>query len=130
MTFDEVFDEVDSDDDGALLLEEFITCVGMIKKFVLEVMELEKSFTRVRTAGGRTMQGDDASSNPGQSADDKTKEGRTVDDDVEHTVYALDLVAALGVSEQEAEEMIFIADLQDDSSIDFTEFRQLVVNWD
>ena len=33
----QVFDECDSDDDGALLLEEFITCIGMLKKSVLEV---------------------------------------------------------------------------------------------
>ena len=29
----------------------------------------------------------------------------------------------------EAEEMIFIADLKDDQEIDFTEFKQVVVNW-
>ena len=36
-TFNEVFQDVDSDDDDALILEEFITCVGMLKKSVLEV---------------------------------------------------------------------------------------------
>ena len=36
--------------------------------------------------------------------------------DEEHLVYASDLVAVLGVSEQEAEEMIFIADLQESTN--------------
>ena len=44
-------------------------------------------------------------------------------------IYASDLVAILGVTELEAEEMIFIADLKENSAIDFTEFRQVVVNW-
>ena len=47
----------------------------------------------------------------------------------EHAVYASDLVVTLGISEAEAEEMIFIADLKDDLCIDFTEFKQVVVNW-
>jgi len=47
----------------------------------------------------------------------------------EHMVYASDLVLTLGVTEAEAEEMIFIADLQDNNAIDFTEFKQIVVNW-
>ena len=52
----------------------------------------------------------------------------------EHAVYASDLVHCLGISSVEAEEMIFIADLKDDPrdvepSIDFTEFKQVVVNW-
>ena len=33
----QVFDDVDSDDDGSITLEEFITAVGMLKKSVLEV---------------------------------------------------------------------------------------------
>jgi hypothetical protein len=44
-------------------------------------------------------------------------------------VYAADLVRALGVNKDEADEMIFIADLQNDQAIDFTEFKQIVVNW-
>ena len=47
----------------------------------------------------------------------------------EHVVYAADLVATLGVTEIEAEEMIFIADLKDNQYIDFTEFKQVVVSW-
>ena len=46
-----------------------------------------------------------------------------------HVVRASDLVAALHVTLEEAEEMIFIADLKDNQSIDFTEFKQVVVNW-
>ena len=33
------------------------------------------------------------------------------------------------VTELEAEEMIFIADLKDNQYIDFTEFKQVVVSW-
>lgn len=44
-------------------------------------------------------------------------------------VYASDLVTTLGVTQEEAEEMIFIADLVDNQAIDFTEFKQIVVNW-
>ena len=44
-------------------------------------------------------------------------------------MYASDLVATLGISEAEAEEMIFIADLKDNQAIDFTEFKQVVINW-
>jgi hypothetical protein len=40
-TFSEVFDDVDSDDDNFLLLDEFITAVGMLKKSVLEVRSLD-----------------------------------------------------------------------------------------
>eukprot|EP00966_Prymnesium_polylepis_P190164 4406525-Prymnesium_polylepis.1 len=46
--------------------------------------------------------------------------------DEEHKIYAADLVAALGVTEEIAEEMIYIADLQQNQSITFTEFRQAV----
>ena len=48
---------------------------------------------------------------------------------LEHCVYASDLVLTLGLSEADAEEMIFIADLKDNQNIDFTEFKQVVVNW-
>jgi len=47
----------------------------------------------------------------------------------EHALYASDLMAALDVTEQEAEEMVFIADLKESQSIDFNEFKQVVVNW-
>ena len=49
-TFTEIFDEVDSDGDGALVVEEFVTALGMLKRNVLEVMQLEESFTRLRAA--------------------------------------------------------------------------------
>ena len=47
----------------------------------------------------------------------------------EHCIYASDLVSTLRISEEEAEEMIFIADFKDNQAIDFTEFKQVVVNW-
>jgi Ca2+-binding EF-hand superfamily protein len=103
-TFLETFTDVDSDDDGAITLEELITCVGMLKRSVLEVRALERSFARFRQPCQTELE--------------------------EHRIYAHDLVAALGVSEQVAEEMIFIADLEDNQSITFTEFRQVVCNWD
>ena len=121
-TFLEVFDDVDSDDDDALILEEFITCVGMIKKSVLEVRELEASFTRFRAADPKRK----LSLVPGVDA----PAGLAAGGEEEHKIFASDLVAALGVSEEIAEEMIYIADLQENQSITFTEFRQVVVNWD
>ena len=47
-TFTEIFDEVDSDSDGHLILGEFITAIGMLKQNMLEVLDLEQSFTRLR----------------------------------------------------------------------------------
>ena len=120
LTFNEVFDDLDTDDDGALTLEEFITCIGMLKKSVLEVRELEGSFTRFRSSA----KGRGAGGAPGAAP---VAEGPTAG---EHKIFARDLVAALGVSEEVAEEMIYIAALQEDECITFTEFRQVVVNWD
>ena len=100
----------------------------MLKREVLEIMQLEASFTRLRekarkpaTGGSPRNSGGDVESGVG---------GRAADDERdEHMIYASDLVAVLGVTELEAEEMIFIADLKENSAIDFTEFRQVVVNW-
>jgi Ca2+-binding EF-hand superfamily protein/CRP-like cAMP-binding protein/anti-anti-sigma regulatory factor len=116
-TFLKVFNAVDSDIDGAITLEEFVTCLGMLKKSVLEVRELEKSFTGFRQQRLR------GSGNTG----DRVERGG---DFKAQRIYAQDLVAALGVSKDIAEEMIYIADLEDNQSISFTEFRQVVVNWD
>ena len=71
---------------------------------LLETLELEKSFRSFRVSMANS------------NADN-------------HAIYASDLVAALGVTLREAEEMIFIADLKDNQAIDFTEFKQVVVNW-
>ena len=109
----ELFDELDADDDGRLSEEELLTCIGMIKCNMLEIMHLEKSFVSFRNrASGRPLASNDQ------------QEGV-----IDHAVYANDLVSALGVTEEEAAEMIFIADLKDNQRIDFTEFRQVVVNW-
>ena len=84
--------------------------------------ELEESFTRFRAANPNRR----ISVPPGgDSLAAVMAEG-----DEEHKIFASDLVAALGVSEETAEEMIYIADLQENQSITFTEFRQVVVNWD
>ena len=93
--------------DGLISEQEFITAIGMIKHQMLEVQLLEASFVKFRKAAEQSVPEDTGA----------------------HSVYASDLVAALGVSSEEAEEMIFIADLKDTQSIDFTEFRQVVVNW-
>jgi hypothetical protein len=70
------------------------------------VRELEKSFTRFR-----------------QPRADGEAGGRAATEE-EHRIFAADLVAALGVNEETAEEMIYIADLQENEAITFTEFRQ------
>ena len=104
--------------DGLLSEAEYITCIGMLKRDLLETMVLEKSFLSFRQ--GATSDASARASPSGRSEDD---------DDDNHRVYASDLVGALGVTLEEAEEMIFIADLKDDQRIDFTEFKQVVVNW-
>ena len=116
-TFDEVFAEIDGDGDGSITNEEFINGIGMLKREVLEIMQLEASFTRLRANARRSATGGDIEAANGGPPKD------------EHMIYASDLVAILGVTELEAEEMIFIADLKENSAIDFTEFRQVVVNW-
>ena len=90
----------------------------MLKRDLLETMVLEKSFLSFRQ--GATGDASARASPSGRSEDE---------DDDNHRVYASDLVGALGVTLEEAEEMIFIADLKDDQRIDFTEFKQVVVNW-
>jgi len=91
----------------------------MLKRDLLETMALEKSFLSFRQAATGDAS---ARASPSRRSEDD-------DDDDNHRVYASDLVGALGVTLQEAEEMIFIADLKDDQAIDFTEFKQVVVNW-
>ena len=144
LSMEEVFDEVDGDGDGCITYEEFVTCIGMLKRNLLEVHTLEASFTRFRQAAGkskRRMEKESAASraSPATSAaggpgaagatspPEVAIEGEEEEED--HHVYASDLVAALGVTEEEAEEMIFIADLKDNERIDFTEWKQVVVNW-
>jgi len=90
---------------------ELITCLGMIKCDLVETMHLERSFKSFRQLS------------PGAIA------AQQQSGDEEHEIYASDLVAALGVTLKQAEEMIFIADLKDNQKIDFTEFKQVVVNW-
>ena len=96
--------------------------IGMLKRNLLEVMLLEESFTRFRAARA------DGASAPGRVEHAAGAAGGP-QTQPEHVVYAADLVATLGVTEIEAEEMIFIADLKDNQSIDFTEFKQVVVHW-
>ena len=79
--------------------------------------ELEQSFTRFRQRGKTGADGEKAA--------EEQKNDRH-----EHEISVQDLVAALGVTQEIAEEMIYIADMQDNDRITFTEFRQIVVNWD
>ena len=93
-------------------------------------MLLEESFTRFRAArtdgAGAAADGAGARAVDGASAAPASAGSRQ---QPEHVVYAADLVATLGVTAVEAEEMIFIADLKDNQYIDFTEFKQVVVSW-
>eukprot|EP00965_Chrysotila_dentata_P190376 6173852-Pleurochrysis_carterae.AAC.1 len=77
-----------------------------------QVHELEASFTRFR-AEARNML------SPAEAEEQEE----------DHLVRVSDLVNALGVSEREAEEMMFIADMNEDQTVGFTEFKQVVVNW-
>ena len=88
-----------------------------------QVRELEQSFTRFRQRGKIGPDGE----KKGEGEDDEEKDG---DEQQEHVISVHDLVAALGVTQEIAEEMIYIADMQDNDRITFTEFRQIVVNWD
>ena len=107
VTYSEVFEEVDADGDGQISHGEFVAAVGMLKRNFVETLQLEKAFTRLRDR--REMTG-----------------AETLN---EHLVYASDLVATLGVTTEEAEEMIFIADLSSTRCVDVAEFKALVVNW-
>ena len=92
-------------------------------------MELEKAFTRLREARVRLEALPSRDSSRARARSSGSDGGVELPKKEEHMVYASDLVLTLGVSEAEAEEMIFIADLQDNQAIDFTEFKQVVVNW-
>lgn len=134
LTVKEVFDGVDSNGDGYITEVEFITCVGMLKRNLVEVQQLQSSFTAFRESAKKKAE--EASKKAAEDlahAKKHHKHGLPMasrpDDPDDHNVYAEDLVAALGVSEEEAEEMIFIADLKESQAIDFTEFKQVVVNW-
>ena len=148
-TFTEIFDEVDSDSDGHLILGEFITAIGMLKQNMLEVLDLEQSFTRLRDDARLAARASLAEAPPGGTPATSPLAKLRMRGSVarglrastsetpppprpallEHCIYASDLVATLHISEEEAEEMIFIADFKDNQAIDFTEFKQVVVNW-
>lgn len=68
-----------------------------MKAGALPQVMLEKSFVKFRKAGAAARQEDEHAGEEHAG---------------EHVVYASDLVAALHVTEEEAEEMIFIADLK------------------
>ena len=75
----QVFAEIDGDGDGSITNEEFINGIGMLKREVLEIMQLEASFTRLRekarkpATGGspRNSGGDVESGVGGRAADDE-----------------------------------------------------------
>ena len=80
------------------------------------------AFTMIAAACGSDDDGDagtDASGSDSAAADDSAE----ADADAEGEAVTPT------ITEPEAEEMIFIADLKENSAIDFTEFRQVVVNW-
>jgi len=149
LTINESFAEVDGDADGQITEAEFLTCLGMLKRNLLEVHQLEKSFMSFRVKAKEMTKKKRESESLAAAMEDKAHTGIAgmlkrrnssttkrqpstdiaAEDQDEHALYASDLVAALDVTEQEAEEMVFIADLQESQSIDFTEFKQVVVNW-
>ena len=108
-----------ADGDGLISEAELVTCIGMIKCDLIETLHLETSFRSFRAASAQpATHGPDGGGKNADAAEDEL-----------HQVTATDLVAALGVTHEEAEEMIFIADLKENQQIDFTEFKQVVVNW-
>ena len=90
-TFDEVFVEIDGDGDS-ITNEEFINGIGMLKREVLEIMR--SGVVQLRANARRSATGGDI---------EAATRGPPKD---EHMIYASDLVAILGVTELEAEEMI------------------------
>jgi len=141
LSLEEVFEEVDVDGDGCITEVEFINCVGILKRNMLEVLTLEAAFTRFRENNPKRQSfkrfATETTPSPPPTrmrrfSKETTPEPAEQQDLIaedDHHVYASDLIAALGVTELEAEEMIFIADLKDNDRIDFTEFKQVVVNW-
>ena len=123
-TLHDLFDEVDVDGDGAIDRAECLAAIGILKQDLLELLQLERSFTRFREKARRT-------SRPLRkevvSMSELSEQSRVAPED--HFVHASDLVAALGVTTHEAEEIMFIADLNEDHKIDFTEFKQCVMSW-
>jgi len=152
LTINESFAEVDGDADGMITEGEFITQLGILKRNLLEVHQLEKSFTQFRQMSKAKAKAQRESADLAAALEQGRKnsisklslfsakrrssdtsmlniDGVALEDQDEHALYASDLVAALGVTPEEAEEMIFVADLKENQSIDFTEFKQVVVNW-
>jgi Ca2+-binding EF-hand superfamily protein len=150
LTINDSFAQVDGDHDGAITEAEFICQLGILKRNLLEIHQLERSFTAFRTAAKEKAAKKEESKNIAMAVE-KSKSSlsdklsslpvfkKKVTDSIldyendteknDDHLYASDLVAALGVTEEEAEEMIFVADLKENQSIDFTEFKQVVVNW-
>ena len=150
-TYAEIFDECDSHGDGTLSLDEFVTALGMLKRNVLEVMQLEQSFTRMRAhrlrkeVKRRSQRHQQPT--PEQSSRMSLRQSlSTVGSSLMMSggKYGMKFGAEEPqeplrarcmrrtrrdprISEAEAE-MIFVTDLKDDLYIDFTEFKQ-VVNW-
>lgn len=123
------------------LLTSFLSPYSQLKQDILEVNELQKAFTRLREGRNKVISSPHPATAKSWPLGDKLRpsqwqskavqapkpaEGPKLED---HLVYASDLVGTLGVTEAQAEEMIFIADLVNNQAIDFTEFKQVVVNW-
>ena len=148
------------DSDGFISELEFLASLAIMKRNLLEVEQLQHSFTAFReeakrkaAASRQSTAFSTASAAAKQRPAANPKEGvlplrhrlacgqiapaalgtsdfpQQQQEEDEGSVYASDLVAALGVTMAEAEEMIFIADLEERQAIQFTEFKQVVVNW-
>ena len=127
LSLHEIFMEVDADGDGCISEAEFVTSIGMLKRNLVEVYVLEQAFLRFRQANPNRVKEVtitvSASTGMGKIASGCLTKAIAEDDT---NIYASDLVAALGVIEAEAEEMIFIADQKGNNVIDFTEFKSFI----
>jgi len=150
----QVLGVVDADGDGEVDFDEFLAGIGMMKRILLESRELDRVFSEYKNRASlarRSLHHSRAAQSstklngtlrksllksmsqfitfskdsPKLDASIKFEEGVDLD--------AADLEAFLGVSPSEAEEMIFLADQDEDEevagTIDRAEFQALIKNW-
>jgi len=102
---------IDSDGDGDVSFEEFLTGVAMMKRYCLQIKDLNNAFEYHKSSVRNVR--------------------KSV---VNKDLSAEDLEAAFKVNQDEAAEMVFLADMDDcpaqgERTIDITEFQQLVMAW-
>ena len=136
---------IDSDGDGEISMEEFLTGVGMMKRTMLQAAELNTLFDGINQKANTALGGGGAGGGAAAGSDSSSQ----------HTIDAADLEKLLGVTREQADEMIFLGDTgghvsasssaltsggetgnggapparADERTIDSNEFRQLVMAW-